>query len=78
MEQITKSKNLFLVIFFTIGVLFSNRISAQEYIGSKQLRDSSEQELYLRIENANFIRDRELYSKRPLRGIGLLPLRAFP
>ncbi|RUA26057.1 MAG: hypothetical protein DSY76_06215 [Bacteroidetes bacterium] len=63
MEQITKSKNLFLVIFFTIGVLFSNRISAQEYIGSKQLRDSSEQELYLRIENANFIRDRELYSK---------------
>lgn len=49
-------------VLFALIYFFSNNVNAQDYIGSKQLRDSSEQELYLRIENANFVRDRELYS----------------
>ena len=57
---VLKSKNLFTILLL---LLISNALLAQDYIGSKQLRDSSAQELYFRFENGNFVRDRELYSK---------------
>lgn len=41
----------------------SFNINAQDYVGTKLLRDSCNHELYFRFENTEFIRNRELYSE---------------
>ena len=51
------------VYILSLFLAISINTNAQDYVGTKLLRDSSNHELYFRFENTEFIRNRELYSE---------------